>query len=926
MNQPPTGTITFLFTDIEGSTKLWQQHPGTMPAALNRHHALLNQSIAAHGGYVFQIIGDAFCAAFSTANDGLNAALDSQLALASENWGEIGSIRVRMALHTGRADVQLGEYTSGEYISGLTLSRAARLLSAGHGGQILLSLATAELLRDLLPQGTGLRDLGARRLKDLVRPEQIFQVVSLGLPADFPPLKTLDVHPHNLPVQLASFIGRERDMIEIKKQLASTHLLTLTGIGGTGKTRLALQVSADLIDEFPGGVWLVELAPLRDPTLVEQTVASVLGVHAEPDRLLSEILVEYVREKHLLLILDNCEHLLEACAQLADLLLRNAPMMKILATSRVHLNVAGEVNVPIQPLAHPDHQRSTPPHALVQYEAVRLFIERAIAVYPKFSVTNENAPAVAQICSHLDGIPLAIELSAARTRHLSVEQISARLGDCFNLLTGGSRSALPRQQTLRAAMDWSYDLLSEAERTLFNRLSVFAGSFSLEAAEAVCGHESIVADHRYVIRPSQVLDLLGALVDHSLVSVQERMDETRYYLLETVRQYSLEKLQSSGEWLALQDSHLAYFLGFTERGAPHISVGQPVWLEQFETNYDNLRVAMEHAIDYHPESAVLMAWPLTWFTDFSNRIQESYHLAMRLLAQTEAWPAGTTRAQALQFAGYRASTIGKYQQGQTLLVDALEMARECGDNILIKNILHDLKARSCGQGDWAHMRAYAEQHLAFSRELGDKAGICDSLWALGESITQSGEIQTGRDYLEQSLKMARQENFPNIIAFSLASLAWLARLEKDNIKAIALYTECAHIRRQIWRSGLVTTLIDLVQVHLEQGDSLHARALSEESLAISIELKFIRAPVYNLAGLAGAAGIERQDQRAARLFGAVEAAVERLNIKFEEFDHRAYDPIITAVRARLAETDFKSAWAEGRQLTLEQAIELAQSG
>ncbi len=278
MVQPPAGTVTFLFTDIEGSTKLWQQHPDTMTEALNRHHSLLNRSIVAHGGYVFQIIGDAFCAAFSNANDGLEAAIEAQCSLATEKWGETGAIRVRMALHTGRAEVQVGDYTSGEYVSGLTLSRAARLLSAGHGGQILLSLATAELVRDHLPKETTLRDLGARRLKDLIHPEQIFQVVVAGLQSDFAPLKTLDVHPHNLPVQLTSFIGREREIGEIRKLLAAAHLLTLTGIGGTGKTRLALQVSADLIDEFSGGVRFVELAPLRDPALVEQTVASVLDV------------------------------------------------------------------------------------------------------------------------------------------------------------------------------------------------------------------------------------------------------------------------------------------------------------------------------------------------------------------------------------------------------------------------------------------------------------------------------------------------------------------------------------------------------------------------------------------------------------------------------------------------------------------------
>ncbi len=420
-------------------------------------------------------------------------------------------------------------------------------------------------------------------------------MVAPDLPSDFAPLKTLDVHPHNLPVQLTSFIGREKEMGEIKKLLTGTHLLTLTGIGGTGKTRLSLQVAADLIDEFPGGVWLVELAPLRDPALVEQTLATVMGVHEQPGCLLSDQLVEYVRDKHVLLILDNCEHVLEACAQLANLLLRSAPELKILATSRVHLNLAGETTYPVPPLALPEPGRAVTVHALAQYEAVRLFIERAIAVQPSFSVTNENAPAVAQICTRLDGVPLAIELAAARIRHLSPDQISSRLDDRFNLLTGGSRAALPRQQTLRAALDWSYDLLSMAERTLFNRLAVFAGSFSLEAVEAICIDEVGSTPSPCVIFATQVLDLLSALVDHSLVSLQERNAENRYILLETVRQYALEKLQTSGELPSLQDRHLAYYLKIAQEGETHVYRGRSTWMKRFETEYDNFRAAMDKA-------------------------------------------------------------------------------------------------------------------------------------------------------------------------------------------------------------------------------------------------------------------------------------------------------------------------------------------
>jgi len=476
----PTGTVTFLFTDIEGSTKLWQQYPNAMPKALACHHAILNETIAAHAGYVFQIIGDAFCAAFSTATDGLEAALATQRALRATTWGETGAISVRMALHTGRADMRVGERTSGEYVSSLTLSRAARLLSAGHGGQILLSLPTAELVFDHLLPETILRDLGSHRLKDLIRPEHIYQAVVPDLRSEFIPLKTLDTHPNNLPIQLTSFIGREQEMARVKEILIDTRLVTLTGAGGSGKTRLAIQVAADLIDEFPDGVWFVEFAPLADTALVTYSVATALGLQLQSGRTIQLALTEYLRERNCLLLFDNCEHLIDACARLADALVRACPNMKILATSREGFGIAGEVIHRVPSLATPSLETPTV-QTLTQYEAVRLFIDRAVTIQPDFAVTNQNALAVAQICYHLDGIPLAIELAAARVNVISLEQISERLVDRFRLLTGGSRTALPRQQTLRALIDWSYSLLSPAERILFERLSIFAGGWTLEA-------------------------------------------------------------------------------------------------------------------------------------------------------------------------------------------------------------------------------------------------------------------------------------------------------------------------------------------------------------------------------------------------------------------------------------------------------------
>ncbi|MSP12993.1 MAG: adenylate/guanylate cyclase domain-containing protein, partial [Chloroflexi bacterium] len=434
MSSLPSGTVTFLFSDIEGSTKLWQAHPEAMKSALARHDALLRATIEAHGGYVFKTVGDEFCAAFPTALAALAAALAIQRALHAEDWAGGGTppLRVRMGLHTGAADVRDGDYF------GATLSRVARLMAAGHGGQTLLSAAVQELVQDDLPHGVTLQDLGERRLRDLVRPEHIFQLVALDLPAEFPPLRTLDAFPHNLPLQLTSFIGREKEMAEVKRLLAApptstkdrpegrARLVTLTGVGGSGKTRLSLQAGADLLEGFPDGVWLVEFAPLADPHLVPQAITSVLGVPEAPGQPLEKSLLDYLRAKHLLLILDNCEHLIAACARLAETILRACPQVKILASSREGLGIQGEMTMPVPSLAAPDPAHLPPLAALTQYEAVKLFVDRAVAARAEFSVNNENAPAVAQICHRLDGIPLALELAAARVRTMPVELIARR--------------------------------------------------------------------------------------------------------------------------------------------------------------------------------------------------------------------------------------------------------------------------------------------------------------------------------------------------------------------------------------------------------------------------------------------------------------------------------------------------------------------
>ena len=487
MTLPPTGTVTFLFTDIEGSTKLAQQHPAEWESARQRHHAILREATEAHQGYVFQVIGDAFCVAFPTASDALQAALDAQRALQAEAWGET-PIRVRMGLHTGAADAR-----DGDYHGYLTLAHVQRVMSTAYGGQTLVSNATASLLSGQLPDGAALRDMGEHRLKGLLNPEHLWQWSPPDLPQDFPPLQSLNAIPNNLPIQVTSFVGRERELAELQRLLTTTRLLTLTGSGGTGKTRLSLQVAAEVLDNFKDGVWFVELAPLADPALVPQTVATVLGVREEPGRPLLATLIDWLRPKQLLLILDNCEHLIDACARLADAVLHAGRETQILASSREALGIAGETAYRVPSLECPNAAQASQEtvEQLTQYAAVQLFIERATQSLTTFTVTNANAPAVAQICYRLDGIPLAIELAAARVRGLSVEQIAARLDDSFQLLTGGSRTALPRQQTLRALIDWSYNLLSEPEQRLLQRLSVFAGGWTLEAAEAVGAGEGI---------------------------------------------------------------------------------------------------------------------------------------------------------------------------------------------------------------------------------------------------------------------------------------------------------------------------------------------------------------------------------------------------------------------------------------------------
>jgi predicted ATPase/class 3 adenylate cyclase len=585
MHNLPSGPVTFLFTDIEGSTQLWETHPEDMKDALAEHDSILQTAIKSNNGHVIKMTGDGIHGVFEKASDATQATLAAQRNL--QALIHKLPIRVRMGLHTGEAELRANDYY------GQALNRAARIMAVGHGGQILLSTVTAELVREHLPAEISLLDLGEHRLRDLVQPEHIFQIQAPDLPRNFPSLTSLNAFPNNLPLQLTSFIGRQREMQEAGKLLASARLLTLIGPGGTGKTRLSLQLAAEQLSEFKDGVWLVEFAPLTDPALIVSTISSVLGLREVPGVPLLTVLIDYLRAKSLLLIFDNCEHLIEASAQTADQFLRACPQLKIIASSREALGVVGETVYRVPSLSLPDASSD----ALMGFEATRLFIERATKSEPRFHLTDHNASSIAQICRRLDGIPLAIELAAARVKIFTPEQIAERLDDRFKLLTGGSRTALPRQQTLRALIDWSYQSLNETEQCSLRRLAVFSGGWTFEAAEAV-------------INESDAMDGLLGLVNKSLVNVEEQDDKSRYRFLETIRQYAMEKLLESGESVNVRDRHLDYFLQSMKQAPDREKrkfgalPDDTEWLDRLELEHDNLRMALEWSASNHPDKAL----------------------------------------------------------------------------------------------------------------------------------------------------------------------------------------------------------------------------------------------------------------------------------------------------------------------------------
>jgi len=846
MTNVPSGIVTFLFTDIEGSTKLAQEFPERLPLALEKHHSILSEIIESNNGFVFEIIGDAFYCAFENAIEALKAAYEAQVKFNSEKCNE-AQIKVRMGIHSGVA-----EWNGSLYMGYITLARTQRVMSTAYGEQILISNEAYELVKEnfnvtnqeirnkMDRSEISFRDLGERRLKDVIQPIRLYQVASPALRKDFPPLNTLDARPNNLPVQLTSFIGRKEEMKQVKALLKQTHLLTLTGPGGAGKTRLALQLAAEIIDDFANGVWFVEFASLTQPALLPQVVLKVFELQEETERTLEKTLCDYLKEKEILIILDNCEHMIEACATLAEKLLGYCPKLKVIATSREALRCTGEKTHRVLSLEIPNIEKEISAEKLSQYESVMLFLERAVAVNSNFRVVTENAPALAQICHQLDGIPLAIELAAAKIRVLSVEEILEKLNDRFGLLTGGSRTALPRQQTLLALIDWSYDLLSDKEKLLLQRLSIFAGGWTLEAASEVCSDKQL--------KRNEILDVLTKLVDKSLVIPTEKDGKVRYNTLETIHHYAVEKLVDNSE---LQKNHFDYFLKLTEQSEIQLTGAEQIkWLKIIENELANIRSALKWSVKIIPDSTLRMASAMGEFWSARSYYSEGLDFLLTALGEMKN-SKDIYKAKALHLAGLFSFRMGKNVQAKSFLQEGLELSQEIGYSTGIGHSLLTQGTYELNFGHYKKTKELFENSLSKFREFNVNVGVAKSLVNLGVLNRFLGDYEKSEKYYEEALEIYRELNNLQQIALTTFHIGYIAYYKDELEKSRKILEENLPILKKLGdKYYSAKSIQQLGVISYDQGDYDKSRKLNEDSLKIFREIGYknkIPHPLFYLA-------------------------------------------------------------------------------
>jgi predicted ATPase/class 3 adenylate cyclase len=936
MTTPPTGTVTFLFTDVEGSTRQASADAAAWSVALARHKDIVRAAVSDEDGFVFQVIGDACFAAFPTAGRAVAAALSAQRMLRAEQW-PAARVTLRMGLHTGPA-----EWQNDDYEGYLTLVRTQRLMGVGHGGQVLLSRAAADLAMSELPSDVALRDLGEHWLKDLPNSEHLFQLVAPDLPADFPPLRSHGAERSNLPAQLTSFIGRERELAELRALLSSNRLLTLTGPGGTGKTRLALQLATEVLETFGAGAWLVELGSVFDPELVPQTVAATLGVREQPGRTVLDSLRDYVRNKDMLLILDNCEHLIGASASLADALLRIAPGLTVLATSRESLGITGETAFRAPPMTVPGpHEPPADLDRLADNECVRLFVDRASAADPRFRLVERNAAAVGEICRRLDGIPLAIELAAARIKVFPAEQIAARLDDRFRLLTGGSRTALERHQTLKALIDWSHDLLSEPELVLLRRLSVFAGGWSQQAAHDVCDGAL----------PDGTVETIARLADKSMVVIEGSFEsaEGRYRMLETIRQYARDKLLASGESEQVRDRHMEYFLRFAEAAEPKLRGSEQLpWLDRVEMEQGNLRVALEWSLESgNSDRALRLVGALAYFWELRGDWTVPLGWAERALsssgpeqseaAQTRddgepssARPTDTIkarRAKALYGLGRLRFAAGEAPVSRTMVEEALQSWRELGDTWWMAVALEHIGFMLRLEGDFETSVARLEEGVSLARGVEDRWPLARCLVRLAGSFLQTDPAAAVRLY-EEGVAIARSVGDRSFLSEGLVGLAGALFLGGNLAASAPIAAEALTEARAIGSvTGVFLSLLGLAVLRCMQGDQAGAEGYCLELLALGRQTG---SPAVQLIGVFArgfVACLARSPQRGVRMLAASQALAGQRGMSLGAGGGGGFNLLsqmaIEKARSQLEGAAFDEAMREGQALTLDQAFEVA---
>ena len=915
--------LTFLFTDLENSTPLWENYPVEIRQASARHDALLRAIIEGHRGRVVKTTGDGFHAVFESPAEGIAAALAGQQAIAAEPWsGRIGSLKVRMGLHTGESQEREGDYYGPE------VNLAARVMGAGHGGQVLLSDTTATLVRRSLPENCSILDLGEHRLKGISEAVQIHQLCHPDLSAEFPALKSLAAFKHNLHRQLSTFIGREKELAEIKRLLKNTPLLTLLGPGGTGKTRLMLQAAEEVIEDYPDGVWLVELAPLTDPNLIPERVAAALNVQEQPGRKIFDTLVEYLRRKDLLLLLDNVEHIVQDSAEFTEHLLEHCPKLKILVTGREALFIAGERTLQVPPLSLPKEKQTL--EEIAGSEGVQLFIERARAVRPDFALTERNGATVAEVVRRLDGIPLALELAAARLRMLTIEQIKDHLNDRFRLLTGGRRTALPRQQTLQALIDWSWQLLDQKERTLLRRLSVFSGGWDLEAAQTVAGFDPLDG--------LDILDQLEQLINKSLITVAYPPgSEARYGMLESIRQFAREQLLEAGEGETLRDRHADYFVRFAQESEYHLIRETMVpRVNRILLEMDNLRAVMTWTLEDRPalalriSSALLFNWAHWIHPSEARSWLETSIDRTRSLLETEPGEALIDDLiKAYIGLGIIYSLFGENLRSVDTIDEGIALARENGEleymtlgigwriNVLIVN-QYEISPEWEGKVDRA--LEISEQH-GFEISEGWLNLVKFYLYAYRR------EFAKALPHFQRVIEIAGKFNNPRVNANVLQIQARMAALQGDTETAKDYFLKAINDFRAINdQRNILHSNSDLAHLFRRTGNMQEALLLYRETIIRWQDEGSLPAVAHQLECFAYMAIIGGDHEHAARLLGRANATRVELNaLSTDPFETAELEQAMAQLAGALGEKERDRVMGEGAMMSMDEAVALALS-